>query len=57
MCLKKEINSLNEAREWVYEFVSWYNHQHLHSGIEFLTPYQIHYRLDIDIMKRKMKHI
>ncbi len=43
---------LNKAREWVASFVYWYNHQHLHSGINFITPYQRHYRLDIDIMKK-----
>ena len=44
---------LNKAREWVDKFVCWYNHQHLHSGINFITPYQRHYRLDIDIMKKR----
>ena len=38
---------LNKAREWVNKFVNWYNHQYLHSGINFITPYQRHYRLDI----------
>ncbi|SFP51492.1 hypothetical protein SAMN04488596_1251, partial [Halanaerobium congolense] len=34
-------------------FVRWYNHQHLHSGIKFLSPYQRHYGLDIEIMKKR----
>ena len=46
---------LNKAREWVASFVYWYNHQHLHSGINFITPYQRHYRLDIDIMKKRIE--
>ena len=37
----------------VAEFVRWYNHQHLHSGIKFLSPYQRHYGLDIEIMKTR----
>jgi putative transposase len=30
--------SLEAANLWVEGFVRWYNHQHLHSGIRFLTP-------------------
>lgn len=32
--------TLNEARKWVNSFVKWYNHDHHHSGLKFLTPYQ-----------------
>lgn len=35
--------SLDEARKWVAKFVRWYNTEHLHSGIKFLTLYQRHY--------------
>ena len=44
---------LAEAREWVSEFVHWYNHSHLHSGINFTTPYQRHHGLDIDILQKR----
>lgn len=30
--------SLAHARLWVRSFVGWYNHEHLHSGIGFVTP-------------------
>ena len=49
----KGFKSLTEAREWVSKFVYWYNHKHLHSGINFITPYQRHYGLDINIMKKR----
>ena len=26
--------------QWVYSFMDWYNHQHRHSGIKFVTPQQ-----------------
>lgn len=46
--------SLEAAREWVYEFVTWYNHEHCHSKIKFVTPAQRHQNLDKDILiKRK----
>lgn len=33
---------LDEAREWCMRFVRWYNEEHHHSGIKFLTPVQRH---------------
>ena len=36
----KGFKTLKEAREWVSLFVKWYNHDHHHSGLKFLTPYQ-----------------
>jgi putative transposase len=32
--------SLDEARKWVKEFVYWYNNEHRHSRIKFVTPNQ-----------------
>lgn len=34
--------SLEAARKWVNEFVHWYNHEHRHSRIKFVTPAQRH---------------
>ncbi len=34
--------SLEEARAWVARFVDWYNTEHLHSGINFVTPKDRH---------------
>ena len=35
-------SSLEDARGWVEGFVRWYNHEHRHSGIQFVTPAQRH---------------
>ena len=48
------VKSLDEARKWVEKFVNWYNKDHLHSGIKFLTPYQRHYGLDKEIMGNRI---
>jgi transposase InsO family protein len=32
--------SLGQAREWYAEFVHWYNTEHLHSGLGYVTPQQ-----------------
>ncbi|WP_132247035.1 integrase core domain-containing protein [Marinisporobacter balticus] len=34
--------SLEYAREWVQEFVRWYNTIHYHSGINYMTPNDRH---------------
>lgn len=49
----KGFKSLEQARKWVEKFVKWYNHDHLHSGINFITPYQRHYGLDKKIMEKR----
>lgn len=51
----KGFSSIGEARQWVKKFVMWYNLTHLHSGINYLTPYQRHYGLDKSIMENRTK--
>jgi transposase InsO family protein len=54
----KDFNSLDEARAWVETFVKWYNEEHHHSGIKYVTPCQRHYGEDISILlKRKETYI
>ena len=37
----KGFESVQKAREWIQLFVKWYNYEHHHSGIKFLTPSQM----------------
>jgi len=39
---RRPSQSVEEACSWVAAFVQWYNHQHRHSGIRFVTPDQRH---------------
>ena len=39
---QKPFDTLNEARAWVQRFVQWYNEEHRHSGIKYVTPGQRH---------------
>lgn len=42
------------ARQWVSDFVDWYNHAHRHSGIQFVTPVQRHQGEDqVILIQRK----
>ena len=45
--------SLDEARIWVEKFVHWYNTEHLHSGIRFVTPQSRHACQDAGILSRR----
>ena len=38
----KGFDSLDEARAWAAEFVRWYNVDHRHSGIRYVSPQQRH---------------
>uniref|UniRef100_UPI00145E2493 integrase core domain-containing protein n=1 Tax=Aromatoleum evansii TaxID=59406 RepID=UPI00145E2493 len=41
---------IDEARAWGHAFVHWYNHEHRHSGIRYVTPAQRHAGEDIAIL-------
>ena len=43
-------DSVLEARTWTANLVEWYNNEHRHSAIKFVTPAQRHAGLDEDIL-------
>jgi putative transposase len=45
--------SSDAARQWVTRFVSWYNTEHRHSAIRYVTPDQRHAGADIAILARR----
>jgi len=45
--------SLQAAREWVQEFVEWYNHQHKHRGINYVTPHERHTGQYVEILAKR----
>jgi putative transposase len=49
----KPFDNIEDARDWVDKFVSWYNNQHLHSGINFVTPESKHKGEDIEILNKR----
>jgi len=51
---REPFQSLEHARLWVERFVHWYNTEHLHSGIQYVTPYDRHLGLDVEILA--MRH-
>lgn len=47
---RKPFESIDAARAWVAGFVAWYNSEHLHSAIRYVTPNDRHARRDIRIL-------
>jgi len=45
--------TIDEAKDWTRAFVHWYNHEHMHSGISFVTPHERHYGKDIAILNAR----
>jgi putative transposase len=46
----KAFADLMAARQWVAGLVEWYNHEHRHSSIRFVTPAQRHAGLDNELL-------
>jgi transposase InsO family protein len=51
----KPFKSLAAAREWVHRFVQWYNEEHRHSGIRYVTPGQRHRGEDAAILAARKR--
>lgn len=45
--------SRESAQAWVAAFVEWYNHEHRHSAIRYVTPAERHAGEDIAILARR----
>lgn len=50
---EKPFASLDAARAWVAWFVRWYNEDHLHSAIGFVSPAERHAGGDVAILARR----
>jgi putative transposase len=46
--------SIGEARIWVERFVDWYNNEHRHSEINFVTPASKHRGEDFEILQKRV---
>jgi putative transposase len=47
--------SLQQACDWVAQFVHWYNTQHRHSAIRYVTPEQRHQGQDLAILQHRQR--
>jgi putative transposase len=49
----RPFEDLLHARRWVADLVHWYNHEHRHSAISFVTPTQRHAGIDLSILEKR----
>jgi transposase InsO family protein len=49
----KPFASMTDAQAWVLKFVRWYNNDHRHSGIRFVTPAQRHEQSDLKLLTKR----
>jgi putative transposase len=50
----KPFETIEAARAWVTAFVAWYNAEHRHSGIRYVTPDQRHDGRENDILANRV---
>jgi len=51
----KPFEDIEEARQWLMQFVQWYNYSHRHSGLKYVTPAQRHDGRDIEILTNRKR--
>ncbi len=51
----KPFDTIEAARAWVTAFVAWYNAEHRHSGIRFVTPDQRHDGRENDVLANRVR--
>jgi transposase InsO family protein len=51
----RPFETVEEARAWVSRFALWYNEEHRHSEIQYVTPGQRHRGEDIEILARRKR--
>ncbi len=49
----KPFAGMADAQAWVLKFVRWYNNDHRHSGIQFVTPAQRHEQSDSAMLDKR----
>ena len=52
---KEGFKTNEDARVWVFGFVRWYNTEHRHSAIKFVTPEQRHNGHDAEILANRQR--
>lgn len=51
--VSEKFATIEDARKWCEKFSKWYNEEHLHSGLKFITPSQRHSGKDKSIMQHR----
>uniref|UniRef100_UPI00356B6A59 transposase n=1 Tax=Vibrio parahaemolyticus TaxID=670 RepID=UPI00356B6A59 len=49
----KGFASLEDSRAWIDRFVEWYNNEHKHRGLNYVTPSERHAGKDSEILQKR----
>lgn len=49
----EKFRDMNHALEWMKSYENWYNNEHLHSGIGYVTPHDRRYGKDIEKLQKR----
>jgi putative transposase len=52
---RRPFETIEEARQWVRWFVRWYNTEHLHSAINFVTPDDRHFGRETELLEKRRR--
>lgn len=50
---RRAFPSVEQARSWTASFVHWYNHEHRHSAVRFVTPAQRHSGAEAALLEKR----
>jgi transposase InsO family protein len=50
---KKPFATLDDAQTWVNRFVVWYNEEHRHSALNWVTPMARHTGAEHELLRRR----
>ena len=53
----KPFSDITEVRKWVTKLVEWYNNEHRHSAIGFVTPVHRHEGLDGQVLNNRVSRL
>ncbi len=49
--------TIEGANDFVEQFVEWYNFEHKHSGLDYLSPYEVHMGLEKEVLEERNKQL
>ena len=52
---ERPFDGIEDARSWVARFADWYNLEHRHSAIRFVTPQQRHDGTDLALLDKRKR--
>lgn len=52
---ERPFETIEQARAWVLRFVAWYNNEHRHSALKYVTPSQRHCGFDRTLHARRIE--